>query len=399
MVPLFSLLCLSACAFAAPPHPLVLFKDGEIDSNNQTWACVRGGALHRAPNGDLLAFAGGMSSCADGALGHGLLLRRSSSNGANGSWTAPAEAIAVDENVTGGYAAPLVDTKRGQVVVLYGRRFVEVWSTTSTDSGKSWSKPANITAALGSGKLGLAVGPPGGVQLNSSASGRLVLAVHGGECNGTCALYSDDGAKSWKLGEPVPFPPGIGNGGESQLVDDLRGPNTLTMTIRVSTADPAVNHAVARSEDGGETWSTAVAVPAVTGPTCEGSIGRLSDGRLLLSSPNNFHWRYPADRRNMTVWRFPAPPGEGTAESVGEGEATGETGATGEAGATGETGATGEAGATGEDALPAPDGEAQIFAGPAAYSGMLQDGSAILFEGGDQYRYASVMFAPIVFSD
>ena len=40
-------------------------------------------------------------------------------------------------------------------------------------------------------------------------------------------------------------------GGESQLVDDLRGPNTLSMLIRVATHNAFVNHALATSDDGG----------------------------------------------------------------------------------------------------------------------------------------------------
>jgi len=313
---------------------------------------VRGAALVRAPSGILLAFSGGKSNCQDGSVGFGVLLRTSPDNGT--TWT-PIVRIGGDDHTTGGYAAPMVDRQRGVLHLMYGRKFTEVWDVISHDNGVTWADPFNITSKI-SATLGVAIGPPGGVQL---PSGRLVLAVHGGACNGTCAMYSDDGMQSWKIGNPVPFPTGVGNGGESQLVDDLRCSNCLTMSIRVSTKDPEVNHAIAQSDDGGETWKPATPVLAARGPTCEGSIARQSDRSILVSNPNFSHWRYPTDRKNMTVWRFPPASANGT--------------------------------------LGDPIGEAQIFAGPSAYSALLDDGSYILFEGGETYRYASVMFSPVVF--
>jgi hypothetical protein len=172
-------------ASAQPPlgNATALFVDGNRDETNRSWACVRGAALVRAPNGSLLAFAGGGTSCADGHVGWGILARISPDNGS--SW-GPIRTIASDAHTTGGYAGPTVDRKRGRVLLLYNRRFVETWQVTSTDSGGSWSTPVNITSRVGV----LAIGPPGGVQLPSS--GRLVQAVHG--AHGTAALYSDDGA-------------------------------------------------------------------------------------------------------------------------------------------------------------------------------------------------------------
>jgi hypothetical protein len=34
-----------------------------------------------------------------------------------------------------------------------------------------------------------------------------------------------------------------------------------------------------------------------------------------------------------------------------------------------------------------------VWAGPAAYSAIAESADAILFEGGDAYRYASILFA------
>lgn len=225
---------------------------------------------------------------------------------------------------------------------------METWLVRSDDLGRSWSTPRNLTEHLGGP---LALGPPGGVQLKS---GRLALAVHNG--SGTFALLSDDGGSTWHAGKPVGFAEGLSNGGESQLVDDLRGPDTLSMIIRVGNRNPLYTHAIAQSDDAGETWSVnATVVTNATGPTCEGSIGRLeSDGSLLVSAPHNFHWRYPADRRNLTVWVLGGAKTNFTATAA-----------------------------------------VQIYPGPAAYSALSTDGTMVLFEGGPQYRYQSVMLARV----
>ena len=87
--------------------------------------------------------------------------------------------------ISKGYIAPVVDSHRNKTILLYNRRFVEVWSTESYDNGHTWSDPVNRTSLAG-----IALGPPGGVQINS---GRLVVAAHDG--NGTFSIFSDDGGK------------------------------------------------------------------------------------------------------------------------------------------------------------------------------------------------------------
>ena len=337
-----------ALALAAAPPPLnytpfVLFSDGDVDDHSRTWGCTRGSSLVRSPNGSLLAFFSGMLSCADGSPQSAMMIRTSADNGT--IWST----VRTIHNFTtvSGYAAPIVDRINGAVLLYFNVLFSQTWLLRSTDDGATWSQPVNITAAVGPLALGT------GIQLSS---GRLALSPH---AESNFALISDDGGTTWKHGTSVPFNgSGLASGGESQLVDNpANGPDALVMQIRVEGPDGDRHHALSESDDGGDTWSVPVLVSALMGPTCEGSIARWSNGTLLLSAPDNTHWRYPADRRNLHVWTLvpnsSAPGGYSEAGMV------------------------------------------QVWHGPSAYSGLTREGDFVIFEGGPAFRYQSVMVARV----
>ena len=54
-----------------------------------------------------------------------------------------------------------------------------------------------------------------------------------------------------------------------------------------------LNHAIAESDDAGETWTVAQVVAGAIGPTCEGSIARHPGGAggLVISLPHYPRWR------------------------------------------------------------------------------------------------------------
>lgn len=279
------MIALAAVALTASTagNATVLFSDGDADEYNRTWACTRGANLVRSPNGSLLAFFSGMHSCDDGNKGLALLMRSSADNGT--SWSPVRTLYNYSDYDVSGYVAPTVDVQRKAVLLLFNVNFTQTWLRRSTDDGSTWTPATNLTDAVGGG---VALGPPGGVQL---ASGRLVLAAH---TSVNFALFSDDGGASWARGGAVDWnASGMASGGEAQLVDDpASGPSALAMFVRVGVAgDGDRNHALVFSDDAGASWGTPVETSMVTSPSCEGSIGRLTNGTLLLSAPNNAHWR------------------------------------------------------------------------------------------------------------
>eukprot|EP00326_Haptolina_ericina_P004331 CAMPEP_0181208948 /NCGR_PEP_ID=MMETSP1096-20121128/22395_1 /TAXON_ID=156174 ORGANISM="Chrysochromulina ericina, Strain CCMP281" /NCGR_SAMPLE_ID=MMETSP1096 /ASSEMBLY_ACC=CAM_ASM_000453 /LENGTH=137 /DNA_ID=CAMNT_0023300057 /DNA_START=44 /DNA_END=457 /DNA_ORIENTATION=+ len=73
--------------------------------------------------------------------------------------------------------------------------------------------------------------------------------------------------------------------------------------IRAGSHDGYLQHAIAQSNDAGDTWGAARLLPIV-GATCEGSIGRDSSappGQVLLATISG-HVPFRLGRGNMSVW-------------------------------------------------------------------------------------------------
>src|SRR5205085_3494114 len=105
----------------------------------------------------------------------------------------------------------LIADGAGSVHLLFCVESMRCFYSRSTDDGRTWAAPREITAAFDAFRLEyawkvLATGPGHGIQLKS---GRLVVPVwlslgtgnngHGDSVSAT--IYSDDGGKNWKPGE------------------------------------------------------------------------------------------------------------------------------------------------------------------------------------------------------
>lgn len=191
------------------------------------------------------------------------------------------------------YPAPVVI---GNKILLNYHTSTGVNASVSMDDGLTWTELGNA-GFQGSGCAF------GGAAKLSDAKLVMACADH--------AEISEDGGKTWRWSRGnVSKGENVSGLGESLVTADGR-PGGLSMTIRAGSKNPLANHAVAQSDDGGETWTEARLLPDVVGTTCQGGIGhdpRGPPGELLLSAPS-----WPdgglGGRRNMSLWTLDGAPG------------------------------------------------------------------------------------------
>lgn len=269
-------------------------------------------ALVVASNGDLLAFCEGRKDSSGDAGDIDILLRRSTDGGKTFS---AAQVVVTQKSITCGNPAPVLDTQTGFIWLLFCKNPADgdegmilrrqaqrtIWVTHSEDNGLTWKEPTDITSDV---KLSdwtwYATGPGHGVQLSS---GRLVVACdhNSGPDNSAHShiIYSDNNGKSWHIGGIVD-----GHTNESTAVETDDG--WLYINCRnYSTYKGPLNRAVARSADGGLSFTPAVRDAALPEPICQASVCRLSHktvdspGRILFSNPA--YKGIGPDRRRMTI--------------------------------------------------------------------------------------------------
>jgi len=249
-------------------------------------------AILVSPKGTVLAFCEGRRNSGSDHGDIDLVLRRSSDHGAT---FGPMQVVWTEAgDVTVGNPCPVVDASTGTIWLLFCRDNDDVFVTHSTDDGATWAAPREITQDVKSADWSwYATGPVHGIQLES---GRLLIPcdhrIRGSKTMYSHVVYSDDHGATWRLGG---------------VLDEKTDECTA-----VQTADGAVYlnmrsyhgkrcRAVARSADGGETWSEVALDENLVEPTCQASVLRLStaaDGgknRVLFSNPAS------TERVSMTV--------------------------------------------------------------------------------------------------
>ena len=279
-----------SCMPPPPPKPFQVFMKGEnVTGFNPTgdtrnYQCFRIPQLLALPSGRILAFAEGR---ADGCKpdvnrNRPIVVRGSSDEGKTWgpiSIAGPATAH-VGTNYPGAF---LRDEKT--VALRYELINGSVFETTSKDEGRTWSSPVEASQPPG-GKVRCGSGWP------KMIGSDVVMACAGGTAR------SSDGGRTWKLSTRTIKNMGVG---EAMVAADGRTPNSLTMMIRGGHG--WYSHAVATSDDGGDTWSNATILPIV-GTTNEGSVGRdarAPPGKVYLGATYGRNGLY-LGRGNMTVF-------------------------------------------------------------------------------------------------
>lgn len=266
-----------------------------------TYTSMRIPALVITKKGTLLAFCEGRVNSASDWADIDLLMRRSTDRGA--TWEPQMVIAARQAGQPTSNPTPIVD-QDGTIHLLYQRNYATAYYARSTDDGKTWSEPVDITDVFESFRpvydwKVLAPGPGHAIQLKNK---RLVVPVwlslnksHHPSCIAT--IYSDDLGKTWKRGEIIAdASPEFKDPSETMAVELQDG----RVMVNIRNETPMRRRAVSYSADGAGGWTKSVFDTALFEPICMGSIVSAGKGRLLFVNPDSRDMQKPL-RRNLTV--------------------------------------------------------------------------------------------------
>jgi sialidase-1 len=284
------------------------FERDVFVSGREGYHTFRIPALTLTPEGTLLAFCEGRKTSREDLGNNDLVLKRSKDGGR--TW-GELQLVHEEGERTIGNPTVVLDQETGTVWLFMLRDASDVLLTKSTDGGQTWPEPIDITGQVKKPAWGFyAVGPGVGIQLRHGPhQGRLVIPAYHratGDKSGPSTshvFYSDDHGRSWTLGGAAGP-----HTNECQLVETLDdGESVLLLNMRNHWArsggrpDRGGQRLVARSRDGGASWSEPDLEGALIEPTCQASVRRFGwpttgrSGRILFSNPA------ATSRKNMTV--------------------------------------------------------------------------------------------------
>lgn len=259
-------------------------------------------AIIQLPNKDILAFCEGRVNGSGDFGDINIVMKKSSDQGK--TWSLLNTIVDAD-SLQAGNPAPVVDLTdpawpQGRIFLFYntgnnhegevrkGKGLREVWYKTSTDGGTTWSAPVNITTQVHRPKQpqvnaaynfsedwrSYANTPGHATQFSAGMyKGRIYVAANHSAGSPKArfedylahGFYSDDHGKSFHLSQDLSLP-----GSNEATAAPLSG-NKLMMNARNQKGDVKAR-IVARSEDGGQTWSTIGIDKNLPDPVCEGSL-------------------------------------------------------------------------------------------------------------------------------
>ena len=228
-----------------------------------------------------------------------ILVRRSQDSGR--TWDA-GRMVVSDGDRTCGNPCPVVDHRTGAIILPFCKDSQQVFVTRSEDDGINWSQPEEITDRVKDPAWSfLGTGPGHGIQLRS---GRLLVPCWSdsspgpvtwrnpspsvGKIQSSFAIYSDDGGRTWQRGQEMTEDASD----ECAAVELLDGSVYMNMRSRQDKRCRAFAH----SNDAGGTWTTVEYDPTLPEPSCQGSLVRLDEHRVVLSHPSN-----TIERTHLTI--------------------------------------------------------------------------------------------------
>jgi len=294
-----------------PTRKLAVFVAGRED-----YRTFRIPAIVVSGRGTLLAFCEGRRKSSSDTGDIDVVLKRSFDGGK--TW-GPLELVWDDGPHTCGNPCPVVDRdtgtiwlhltrndgrdRQGEIDAGTSREPRTAWVTNSTDDGATWRKPVNISPSVRKPHWRwYGTGPCNGIQ---TRSGRLVVPTcysawvekdgRGFANYYPNVVYSDDHGKSWRSGGAAGD-----NAGEGTVVELSDG--SLMINVR-NWPHLTRGRGVAKSDDGGLTWSDPKIDQFLVDSGCQASLlsytakPEFARSRLLFSNPASLEPR----RHKMTA--------------------------------------------------------------------------------------------------
>lgn len=301
-------------ALAAPAPAAQIDQAPLWTSGRDGYHTYRIPALAVTTEGTLLAFCEGRKNSRSDSGDIDLLCKRSTDAG--DSWS-PRQIIWSDDANTCGNPCPVVDRTTGtiwllmtwnlgedherEIIARTSRDTRRVYITSSTDDGRTWAAPKEITSAVKKQSwTWYATGPGAGIQLERGPrAGRLIVPCDHIETDPkryySHVIFSDDHGRTWQLGQSTPHH----KVNECQAVELTD--NRLLLNMR-NYDRSRKNRQIACSDDYGRTWRDQQFDKTLIEPICQASIRRCSwpgpdtKNVICFSNPAS-----TTSRVNMTV--------------------------------------------------------------------------------------------------
>ena len=245
----------------------VLFAPGEEPGRG-----YRIPAMIVLPGDVVLAFAESRIDAMSDLLDINIVMKRSMDGGQ--TWSS-LQVIEDQGQHTVHSPAPVFDHDTQTVWLPFCVDYKTLYLTESTDFGRTWSEPRNMSQELGLPKgTWCHNGPGNGIQMST---GRLIIPTSLSEPR---VLYSDNHGKNWSMGEL------IGKGSEPQVYERTDG--SLCANLRSGRGKSRI---MACSNNGGESWGKWYYNDDLPDADTQASILRFTTShdytrdRLLFSNP------------------------------------------------------------------------------------------------------------------